>query len=102
MSTVKVKAIEPCDGKNPGDVFSVSERQAQQLIGKGLVKMDGPVSNKMKAAPANKSRPSPAAGKAQPSSALPVARASRQTTAKPSGNGGQQEDLISRGDESLS
>ena len=86
MSTVKVKAIEPCDGKNPGDVFEVGEHQANQLVALGLVKMDGPPQNKMMTPASNKGNVR-AAGKVQPSSVSPVAPVLPKTTAKPSGNG---------------
>jgi hypothetical protein len=80
MSNVKVVAIEPVNGQTPGSRFEVSEREARQLIDKKLVKMDAPVSNKMKPQAENKANPSPAAGKAQTSSALPAARASAKKT----------------------
>lgn len=86
---VTVIAVEPFDGNQPGARVEVSERQAKQLIQKGLAKMQAPHSNKMKPAPENKANPSPAAGEARPSSASRAARASRQTTAKPSGRGRQ-------------
>jgi hypothetical protein len=84
MSKVNVIAVEPVNGNAPGSILEVSEHEAQQLVRKGLVKMQGPASNKMKATPENKANPSPAAGKAQKSSASPVARASQKTTAKKS------------------
>lgn len=87
MSNVKVVAIEPVNGRNIGERFDVSEREAQQLVEKRLVKIAAPASNKMKAAPENKANPSPAVGKAPASSASPAARVSRQTTAKKSGAG---------------
>lgn len=81
MSKVNVVAIEPVNGHGPGARFEVSEREARQLEAKRLVKMDAPVSNKMKPQAENKANPSPAAGKAQTSSALPAARASARKTA---------------------
>ncbi len=85
--TVTVIAVEPFDGNQPGARVDVSERQAAQLIGKGLAKMQAPHSNKMKLAPENKANPSQAAGEAQPSSALRAARVSPKTTATPSADG---------------
>lgn len=90
MSEVKLIAVEPHDGRNPGDKFSATDRQAAQLIGKGLAKMDGPISNKMAAPVANKSNPSPAAGRTQKSSASRAAPVSRKTTAKKSTAGAKR------------
>lgn len=86
---MKVIAIEPVNGKQIGEELEVSEREAQQMVDKGLVKMLGDVQNKMKAAPANKAaaNPSKAAGEATTSSASRAARASVSKTAKKSGAG---------------
>ena len=84
---MKVIAIEPFDGNQPGAEVEVTERQAQQLVEKRLAKMRKPVSNKMRAEPENKANPSPAVGKGRRSSASPAARVSRRTTAKKSGRG---------------
>lgn len=91
MSLVKLMAIEPVNSHRPGDTFEAPEREANQLIQKGLAKMDAPVRNKMAQAPANKANPSPAAGRVQRSSASPVARASAKTTATRSNRGAQPE-----------
>lgn len=89
MSLVKVQALDAFDGHQPGDFVEVPERQAQQLIQRGLAKMAGPVRNKMAQPVANKANPSQGAGKDQQSSASPVARASRKTTARRSASGAQ-------------
>lgn len=87
MSLVKIRALDAFDGHQPGDSIEVTERQAAQLIQKGLAKMDGPVRNKMAQAPANKANPSPAAGMEQQSSASQAAQASPKTTANTSATG---------------
>ncbi len=87
MSLVKVVAIEPCNEYRPGENFETTERQARQMIARGLVKMAEPVRNKMALPVANKASPTPAAGRALRSSALPVAPASPATTARSSGTG---------------
>lgn len=84
---VIVTAIQPFNSHKPGDVFELSEREAAQAEAKGLVKMQVPVSNKMKVEPENKANPSPAGGEGVRSSASPAARVSQQTTARPSGTG---------------
>lgn len=81
MSMVRVIAIDGVNGHAPGADWEVTEREANQLLAKGLVKMAGPVENKMAAPVANKSNPSPAAGEVQRSSASPAARASAKKTA---------------------
>lgn len=94
MSKVEVVAIEPFNSKRPGEKFELTEREAQQAIDKGLVKMLGPHCNKMRAEPANKGGaqvPPKAAGGATQSSASRAAPASRKTTAKPSGAGASKE-----------
>lgn len=91
MSTVQVIAVEPFDGHQPGAKVDVTERQAEQLIAKGLAKMSGPHSNKMKPAAENKACPSKAAGQGRTSSASPAARRSRSTTATASDDGSKQE-----------
>lgn len=87
MTMVKIKAIEPCDGHKPGDVFEVTERVAAQLVQRRLCKMAGSPQNKMAPQTANKANPSRAAGGAQRSSASRAAQASRSTIAKPSDAG---------------
>ena len=47
------------DGPRPGAHVTVSERQAQQLVAKGLAKMQAPHSNKMKVAQENKAKALP-------------------------------------------
>lgn len=90
MSTVNVVALEPVNGKHPGESFEVTEREAEQLVGKRLVKLAGPTENKMAAPAENKANPSPAAGEAKPSSASRAARVSPKKTAKPSGVGSRK------------
>lgn len=87
MSTVTVTAISPFNSFKPGDVFELTEREADQAERKGLVKMQGPVSNKMKIQSENKANPSPADGAVAPSSVSPAARVSPRTTARVSGDG---------------
>lgn len=87
MSKVTVIAIEPCNNHKPGDEFDVSEREAGQLIARGLVKMKAPHSNKMAQPLSNKANPTKAAGGAQQSSASPAAQASPLTTASLSESG---------------
>lgn len=77
---IRLIAIEPHDGRQPGDTYSATERTARALLARRLVKMAAPVQNKMAPAHANKGNPSPAAGAEQPLSASPVAQASPETT----------------------
>lgn len=90
MSTVKVIAIEPCNQHRPGDRFETSEHEARELVAAGLVKMALAPANKMMPDPINKAHPSPAAGEAQMSSALPAAQVLPQTTAAPSKTGARR------------
>lgn len=83
MSTVRLLALQPVNSIRPGERFDASEREARQLIEKGLAKMDAPVKNKMMPPAGNKQ----AAGEAQQSSASQAAPASRKTTANTSGAG---------------
>jgi hypothetical protein len=87
MSKVTVIAVEPCNTHRPGDEFDVSEREAEQLMAKGLVKMKAPHSNKMAAPLDNKANPTQAAGGARRSSASRAAQASLLTTASVSATG---------------
>ena len=87
MSLVRLIAVEPCNGHNPGEDFYATEREAKQLLQRRLVRMAVGSSNKMLPPPANKANPSPAAGEAPPSSASPAAPASVQTTAQLFGTG---------------
>lgn len=84
---ITVTAIEPFNSHKPGDVFELTEREANHAVSKGLVKMQVPHSNKMKLEPENKANPSPADGAAPLSSASPAARVSLQTIARPSATG---------------
>lgn len=88
--------IEPVNGKQPGAIIKVGDVERDQLIGRGLAKMRGQPNNKMQKDPVNKSNPTPAAGRDKQSPASPAARASRQTTARPStsgaGNRGNKEE----------
>lgn len=89
MTTVTVTAIEPHDGKHPGERYETTERTANLLQRRGLVKMGvGPAANKMAPGPQeNKGNPLPAAGEAVPQSALPAAQVSTQRTPAPSKTG---------------
>lgn len=87
MSLVKIIAIEPFDGHQPGAEVERPESQARALVKRGLAKMAVPVANKMAAPVANKANPSPAAGEEQQSSASQAAQASPRTTAQPSVRG---------------
>lgn len=87
---VKVIATEPVNAFRIGDEFEVSEREAKQLVDKGMVKMLGDVQNKMQAAPANKAVPSKAAGGETQSSSSRAARASVSKTAKKSAAGAKK------------
>lgn len=91
MSKVDVIALDACNQHRPGDKFEVTEREAEQLIKKGLVKMAGPHSNKMAPEAENKANPSKAAGKARQSSASPAAPASPRRTARQSAAGGNED-----------
>lgn len=87
MSKVEVIAIEPCNAHRPGTRFECGLSEARELEAKGLVKMHGPHSNKMRKAPLDKQNPSSAAGKEQRASASPAAQASTPQTARPSATG---------------
>lgn len=91
MSTVQVIAVEPFDGHQPGAKVDVTERQAEQLINKGLAKMSAPHGTKVKPPLANKARPSKAAGQGRTPSASPAARRSAQKTANKSDDGAEQD-----------
>lgn len=80
---VKVIAIEPFNGKHPGAIVETSEREARELVAKGLAKMAVPVQNKMALPVANKSSPTCPAGVAQRSFASPAGRVSPSTTVQP-------------------
>lgn len=80
-------AIEPHDGHTPGDRYEAPDRQAKQLIEKGLAKAAPAPRNKMAPSGANKANPSPAAGRARTSSASPAARRSPAKTSNASGSG---------------
>lgn len=89
MSKVKVTALEPFNNFRPGDRFWLSEREAEQAQSKGLVTLVGGATadEPEPAATGTATRPPRAAGRARQSSASPAARASRQRTAKQSGDG---------------
>jgi len=91
MSTIQVIAIEPFDGNQPGATVTVSERQAEQLVVKGLAKVKGPHSTKVKPPLANKANPSKAAGQGRTSSASPAARPSAKKTVVTLGDGAKTE-----------
>lgn len=87
---VKVIAIEPCDGRHPGEAWEVPARQAEELRAAGLVKMGvGPRENKMAPGPQENKQnpPAVAAGAVVQQSASPVAQASRKTTPQQSPTG---------------
>lgn len=91
MSKVEVIAIEPVNQHRPGARFEVGLMEARELEAKGLVKMRGPHSNKMRAAPVDKQNPSKAVGAGQRASASPAAPASTPQTARSSGSGGRNQ-----------
>lgn len=85
---VRMTAIEPINGKSPGDVIEVGEREAVQLEQRGLACRSAPEhENKMAAASENKAHPTAAAGVTLPSAASRAARASQKPTAAPSKRG---------------
>jgi hypothetical protein len=85
---VRVTAVQPHDGHQPGADYEVPERQANDLLKRRLVKMAPAVLNKMAQPAANKRNPISAAGKVPQSSASPAAPVLPQTIAKPSDVGG--------------
>jgi hypothetical protein len=82
MSLVKIIAIEPFNGLQPGQALDTSEREAKQLIDRGLAKMAVTVANKMAVPVPNKANPTRAAGAAQRSFASPAAPVSPPTIAQ--------------------
>jgi hypothetical protein len=87
MSLVKVIAVDSFDGLHPGDETDVPERQANQLVARGLAKMAAPPRNKMAAPALNKSNPTPAVGEEIESFASPAGHLSPQTTVPSSADG---------------
>jgi hypothetical protein len=87
MSLIKVIALDSFDGFHPGDETDVPERQANQLVARGLAKMAAPPRNKMAPPALNKSSPTPAGGEDVQPFALPPAHLSQQATASLSGDG---------------
>lgn len=90
---ITVIAVEPVNGKHPGDTFEVSEIEARELHEAGLVKMHAqPAANKMLSGPTeNKALPPlPAAGVVAQQSASPAARVSHAQTARTSARGRAQ------------
>lgn len=85
---MRVIALDTHDNYQEGDEYEVSDRVAEQLIRKGLVKAGAVPKNKMAPPSENKADPSEAAGGEQSSSASRAAQASAPTTAKPSTVGG--------------
>jgi len=90
MSKVEVIAIEPCNQHRPGTRFEVGLVEAKEMEAKGLVKMRGPQSNKMRTAPLDKQNPSKAVGAEKPASASPAVRASTPQTARSSASGAKK------------
>ena len=91
MSLVRVMAIEPCNNHRPGDMFECSEREAQELEGLGLVKMNLAPRNKMRQEAENKDNPpAPAAGAVVPWSASPAAQASQPSNVPASKRGARK------------
>lgn len=80
---VKLICIEPFNGHHPGSVIETSEREARELVAKGLAKMAVPVLNKMALPVANKANPTRPAGVVQRSFASPAGQVSPLTTALP-------------------
>lgn len=93
---MQIRAIEPFDGHQPGEIIEISELRATQLIAKGLAKMHQPAQNKMAPMGENKANPTAAAGKVRRSSASPVAQASPSKTAKPSDDGAKPKRAYTR------
>ncbi|WP_440221843.1 hypothetical protein ACQQ2N_12165 [Dokdonella sp. MW10] len=91
MTHVTMIAIEPCNSHRPGDSFSVPEREAEQLVRKGLAKINGPHENKMAPPGDNKANPTGTAGAATSSSASRAGRASPRKTAGASRAGAKKE-----------
>ncbi len=87
---VTMIAIEPCNSVKAGSEFEVSEREAAQLVQRGLARMKGPAENKMAPAGENKANPTPAAGAAAGSSASPAGQASPKKTARGSRGGSRK------------
>lgn len=83
----KMIAVEPINGRTPGEEFKVTAREADQLEAKGLAKRAPAPVNKVAPKGEDKNNPSEAGGEAQPSSASPPAPASPEKTAKQSGGG---------------
>jgi hypothetical protein len=84
---MRVIALDGFDNRVEGEEFEVSDKQGEQLLAKGLVKV-GPVPQNKKATPSeNTADPSEAAGEAPTSSASRAARPSVRKTAAPSTRG---------------
>jgi hypothetical protein len=93
MTSVRVIAIEPINGRAPGDDFETSEREAKKLVERRLVRLaiDGAPNNKMRVPLKNKGTsgdPSGDDGQGQPSSQSPVAPVSDPKTSSSSESGG--------------
>jgi Ser/Thr protein kinase RdoA (MazF antagonist) len=93
---MQIRVVEPFDGHHPGEIVEKVERQALELVAKGLAKMHQPAQNKMAPQAENKANPTAAAGKARTSSASPAARVSRQPIAKPSADGARPKRTTTR------
>lgn len=90
MSTVTLIMLDSCDGYHAGDEREAKQREADQLIRKGLAKMKGPHANKMADDPQTKKNTGTStAGKDAPSSSSAPDRASRPKTAPRSPRGGR-------------
>lgn len=90
MSQVRVIAIDQHDGRAAGDDYLTTERQARQLVARGLAKMAADMPrNKMMPPPANKGSPAPLpdAGEAQRQPSSPAAPVSPPKTASSSVRG---------------
>ncbi|UHQ21897.1 hypothetical protein LVB77_14605 [Lysobacter sp. 5GHs7-4] len=90
MSKVRVTAIEPFNSYKPGESFELPEREAEQALAKGLVRVGGVATSKAAKVSAEGVNPSLAAGGGRRSSASPAARASARKTAGQSANGGPE------------
>lgn len=85
---VKMIAIEPINGLQPGDPFECGNREADQLIARSLARLEAPAHrNKMAPAASNKADPTEAAGEARLSAASQAARAYAQPILTPSRRG---------------
>lgn len=85
---VKMIAIEPINGLDPGDAFECGNREADQMVARSLARKAAPEHrNKMAPAASNKADPTEAAGEVRLSAASQAAQAYAQPTLTPSRRG---------------